>query len=358
LPKVAMNDTGKFVVVWESSDQDGNFHVYARPFDATGTALSNDQEVSSTAISLFTTSTHPTVAMDGSGNFVVAWVNYDEVNGDEDIYARRFAANGAPIGGDFKVNATLAGDQGLPALAMNTAGDYVISWQSPSQDGDGNGIYAQLYAAAGTVLKSEFKDNTTTVNEQTAPAVSMSTDGFVVAWQSLGQDGDGNGIYGQRYDALGTPLGGEFRINTTTTSEQTAPAVAMNKDGFIAAWESLGQDGDAKGILAQRFAAAGTALGTEFQVNTTTAKDQAVPAVAMNADNATVVAWQSFGQDKSWNGVFAQRYLGNPVASSSGAANTGSGGGGGGGSFGLYGALLVIPALWRRSRRNKPRIHK
>jgi hypothetical protein len=352
-PKVAMNDAGEFVVVWESTDQDGNLYVYARRFDATGTALSTDQAVPSTAISLFTASTNPTVAMDASGNFVVAWVNYDEikVNGDEDIYARRFAANGAAIGSDFRVNTTLAGDQGLPALAMNSAGDYVISWQSPAQDGDGNGIYAQLYAAAGTVLKSEFQVNTTTVSEQTAPAVSMSTNGFIVAWQSQGQDGDGNGIYGQRYDAVGTPLGSEFPVNTTTASEQTAPSVAMNGNGFTVAWESLGQDGDVKGIFAQRFDVNGSTLGSEFQVNTTTAKDQALPAVAMNADSASVVAWQSYAQDKSWNGVYAQRYLGNTVVTSTSGAN--ASGGGGGGALGLFGALIILPAFFRQRQRNK-----
>jgi hypothetical protein len=342
LPRVAMNASGAFVVVWESMDQDGNLHVYSRRFDAAGTALGNDQEVTSSPVSALTFSTKPAVAMDGSGNYVVAWENYDEINGDEDIYARRFAADGVATGTDFRVNTTIANDQAAVALAMNTAGDFVISWQSVSQDGDGTGIYAQLYDAAGAVLKSEFVVNSTTLNDQGTSAVAMSADGFVVAWQSLAQDGDGNGIYAQRYDAIGTALGGEFPVNTTTVSEQTAPAVAKNADGFIVAWESLGQDGDLKGIFAQRFDVNGATLGGEFQVNTTTAKDQALPAVAINADRASVVAWQSYAQDKSWNGVYAQRYLGNSAVSSSG-----------GGVVDLFGALLILPVFFRLRQRGK-----
>lgn len=343
-PKVAMNATGQFVVVWESIDQDGNLHVYDRRFDATGTALGSDQAVPTTAISLSTFSTNPTVAMDASGNYVVAWENFDDVNGDEDIYARRFDASGVASGADFTVNATLTNDQASPALAMNSGGDFVITWQSMAQDGDGNGIYAQLYAAAGTVLKGEFLVNSVTSGDQTLPAAAMSADGFIVAWQSQGQDGDGNGIYARHYDVLGTELGNEFQVNTTTTGDQTAPAAAMNADGFVVAWESLGQDGDAKGIFGQRYDTSGASLGGEFQVNTTTAKDQALPTVALNADNASVVAWQSYGQDGSWYGIFAQRYLGNTVASDAGSSS------GGGGAFGLLSSIVIIPLLLRRRR--------
>jgi len=179
----------------------------------------------------------------------------------------------------------------------------------------------------------------------------MSADGFVVTWQSLAQDGDGNGIYAQRYDAIGTALGGEFPVNTTTASEQTTPAVAKNADGFTVAWESLGQDGDLKGIYAQRFDMNGVTLGGEFQVNTTTVKDQALPAVAMNSDSASIVAWQSYAQDKSWNGIYAQRYLGNTVVTSTSAAD--ASGSGGGGAFGLFGMLLILPVFFRQRQRGK-----
>jgi hypothetical protein len=56
----------------------------------------------------------------------------------------------------------------------------------------------------------------------------MDADGdFVVTWQSYGQDGDADGIYAQRYNALGVPQGGEFRVNSTTANFQTTPSVAM-----------------------------------------------------------------------------------------------------------------------------------
>ena len=38
-----------------------------------------------------------------------------------------------------------------------------------------------------------------------------------------GQDGSGWGVYGQRYNSSGVPVGGEFRVNTTTNGDQTRP---------------------------------------------------------------------------------------------------------------------------------------
>ena len=45
-------------------------------------------------------------------------------------------------------------------------------------------------------------------------------EGFLISWTSNGQDGSSNGIYAQRYNADGSPNGGEFQVNTHTSSDQ------------------------------------------------------------------------------------------------------------------------------------------
>jgi hypothetical protein len=84
----------------------------------------------------------------------------------------------------------------------------------------------------------------------------MDGDGdFAVAWRSTVQEPSGYGIYAQRYDSAGTPLGNELHVNTYTTSDQFDPYVAMDADGdFIISWTSTGQDGSSNGVYAQRFA--------------------------------------------------------------------------------------------------------
>jgi len=352
IPKIAMNAAGNYVVVWENSDQNGDWNIYARRFKADGAPVGNDLQINSTVISALVSGTVPGVGIDAAGDFIIGWENYDNVNNNEDIYARRFDSAGTALGNEFLVNTSTTNDQTLPAVAMNANGDFVVAWQSAVQDSDGSmGIYAQHYDANGAALGSEFQVNSTATGDQTSPAAAMNTAGdFAVTWESAGQDGDGKGIYAQRYDATGTALG-EFRVNTATASDQTAPVIVMNaSDEFIVVWESLNQDGDGKGIYAQRYDANGAALGGEYKANTTTANTQMLPAVALNANIDSVVAWQSAGQDDPrfphQFGIYAQRYVGNVAASSSGAGA--GGGGGGGGAFGWFSALLILPALLRR----------
>ncbi|MEM8601157.1 MAG: hypothetical protein AAGF99_14650, partial [Bacteroidota bacterium] len=109
-----------------------------------------------------------------------------------------------PAGAEFQVNTNTTNDQEIPSIAMDADGDFVIAWESDGQDGDGEGIYAQRYAADGTALGSEFQVNTYTTGRQIRPAVAMDADAdLVIPCRSRGQDGEGEGVYAQRYDPTG-----------------------------------------------------------------------------------------------------------------------------------------------------------
>ena len=127
----------------------------------------------------------------------------------------------------------------------------MVTWESSGQDGSGHGVYGQRYDSLGNTVGDEFRINTFTDNNQKSPSVtSLSDGGFVVTWESSGQDGSGHGIYGQRYDSLGNTVGDEFRINTFTDNNQKSPSVTSLSDGgFVVTWESFGQDGFGLGIF-------------------------------------------------------------------------------------------------------------
>src|SRR5262245_58504950 len=133
------------------------------------------------------------------------------------------------VGFEFPVSTFTQGFQMFSAVALDADGDCVVVWQSKEQDGDGEGVYGQRYNSAGTPQGEEFLVNTVTVSHQDGPAVAMDANGnFVIAWQSYEQDGSGWGVYARRYNAAGTPQGGEFLVNTFTEHYQSAPAVAMD----------------------------------------------------------------------------------------------------------------------------------
>jgi hypothetical protein len=307
---VATDAVGNFVVAWASEGQDGDQRgIFGQRYDAAGTRRGSEFRVNT-----YTTSYQfaPFLAMEGTGSFVVVWSSGFQ-DGDRDgVFTRRYDAAGTPVGGEFQVNTYTTDDQYGHAVAMDAVGNFVVVWLSYTQDGSFYGVFAQRYDAAGTRRGGEFRVNTYTTDGQSNPAVAMDRGGsFVVVWRSDSQDGSGGGIFGQRFDAAGTPLGSEFRVNTHTTGFQVDAAVAMDAGGsFVVVWSSNTQDGDGRGIFGQRYDAAGTPWGSEFQVNTYTTSDQYDPAVAMDAVGNFVVVWLSSTQDGSSDGIFGRRYGG------------------------------------------------
>src|SRR5690349_12838520 len=72
-----------------------------------------------------------------------------------------------------------------------------------------------------------------------------------------------------------TPAGGQFRVNSFTPSYQVLgmPAVGPKGD-FLIVWSSNTQDGSNFGVIGQRFDALGNKVGGEFLVNSSTAGNQ------------------------------------------------------------------------------------
>jgi hypothetical protein len=205
------------------------------------------------------------------------------------------------------VNTHTIFEERIPAVACDPSGNFVVVWEGDG-DGSGNyGIFGQRYDATGAAAGEQFQINTYTTDFQITPAVSMDARGdFVVVWGSKSQDGDGYGVFGQRFDALGNRTGAEFPVNTYTTGSQASPTVAMDRAGaFVVAWSSLLEDGDRFGVFAQRFDRVGARVGPEFRANLTTADDQENPSVAFRTGQLLAV-WTS-PQDGSADGVFGRR---------------------------------------------------
>jgi len=205
-------------------------------------------------------------------------------------------------GSEFQINTYTTDDQRDPSVTGLSDGGFVVTWESDGQDGSSTGIYGQRYNADGTTAGAEFLINTYTTSFQSDPSVTaLSGGGFVVTWQSNGQDGSSWGIYGQRYNADGTTADAEFQINTNTTSFQLTPSVTGLSDGdFVVTWESFGQDGDSGGIYGQRYNADGTTAGAEFLINTyQTPRSPRFPMVVLslhgNLTGRTVMATASMG---------------------------------------------------------------
>lgn len=216
----------------------------------------------------------------------------------------------AAIYGEERVNYYTNDHQYGAQVALLADGSYVVSWVSRGQDGSDDGIYAQRYNSVGMPVGAEFRVNGTTVGAQIQPAIaSLSDGGFVIAWSDQNADGSSWGVFAQRFDALGVAQGSQFPINQTTLYDQGTPSIAAAGGGFVVTWASQYQDdGGSYGVYARRYANDGSPSGGEFLVNTTLSSNQNEPAIAAFASGDFVVAWRSEGQDGSGGGVYAQRF--------------------------------------------------
>src|SRR5438132_901931 len=213
-PGIAMDPAGNFVVAWTSFGQDGDdAGVFAQCFDANATRRGPEFQVNTyTAGQQF----DPVVAMDGSGNFVVAWTSTHLMVGAA-VFAQRFGATGTPRGTEFQVNAE--GDAQRPSVGSDAAGNFVVAWDT------GRDVRAQAFSASGTPSRSEFP-----VNFGRRPAVGMGPNGdFVIT----GFDNDeAILVFAQSYDSTGTPQGSALQVNDPGSASFSANSgVAMDATG-------------------------------------------------------------------------------------------------------------------------------
>ena len=246
----------------------------------------------------------PALARLADGRIVVVWTGADISRGG--VFAQVLAPDATPAAAAFRVNTTSWLDQSTPSVSALPDGGFLVVWES-----EPSGILGQRYAASGAAVGNEFRVSSDTQSSKHLPVVAVQPSGdFLVVWHSYGQDGSGYGIYGQRFAATATPLGGEFRVNESTAGEQAIPAVAAIGDGsYLIAWQSMPlvwpQESD---VHARRYAGDGTALTAEFRVNPISPLLQGNPALAALADGGSLVVWHAQPESGYEFGIYGQRY--------------------------------------------------
>jgi hypothetical protein len=304
-PLVAVGPTGDFMIAWTSFAQDGaGGGVFAQRYDALGNPQGAEFRVNTTTQAMQYGSD---MAVDALGNYIVVWISAapgqdGSVSG---IVGRVYSPAGVPLTGEFLVNQFTAGEQDWPAVAALPGGGFVVVWESAGQDGNSWAVVARIFDSRGGPLTGDIIVNTFTPGQQSAAKVASDAAGnFTVVWHSGNfHDGDDFGIFGRRFNAAGAPLSGEFQINTYTPNYQLFPVVSAVPDGrFVVAWESgniIGmptQDGNNYGVYGRSYSAAGTPSSGEFQINVFTTDHQHTPAVTNYGNGSFLAAWYSQDQ--------------------------------------------------------------
>jgi hypothetical protein len=280
-----------FVSVW-SEGQD----IVLRRYDTNLAPLSNDTYVNTTLN--LETQDEPAVATATGGNFLIAWSERHGYDGEQmGIYGRVYNAAAVPLATEFRLNQIWQASQWRPLIAPTPSGGFVVAW-SGNWDGDS---FLRIFDASGSPLTNDVLINQFTNDAQVDPAVAAAANGTIFAvfvdFSSHSAIGSGLDLYGRLFSATGAPLGDEFLLtsNAYTFGDQRLPRIATDASNhFVVVWTSESVDGSGYAVVGKRFDSTGAAIGSEFQVNTTTASDQTEPRVACAADGDFVVSWTDY----------------------------------------------------------------
>jgi Ca2+-binding RTX toxin-like protein len=333
LPQVADLADGGFLVTWADSGADGSgYGVYAQRYTNEGIAKGVKFQINTHSVGHQGGATegqddrlHDVVGL-ADGGWAAVWCSEGQDGSFDGVYLQVYDSTGSKIGGETRVNTVTNDRQRHVTISALKDGGFVVGWDSHAQDGHGWGTFHKVYEASGLErMPSSAPDvqtHTTATGNQMVPKSAMLSDGgYIQVWAS---DHSGSWrVYGQRFDANGARLGGEFQINVAvsgthgyigqSTGVAQLDVAGLDGGGFVVTWAS-----DTSGtwdIYARSYSAQGEVLAkTDGRVNTTSVGTQLVPQISKLADGGYVIIWASDGQDSHGSGVYGQRYSSRGVA--------------------------------------------
>ena len=304
---VAADDQGNFVVVWGygSSGCPACFigYVKARRFTASGQPRGPQFAVSEPPGNAYTGGGRVEVGSDGG--FVVVWQ-------DDGSWAKRFAPDGTPLAAEFAVGGENGYSKGV-ALTRQPGGGFVVVWEDFDANWEDE-LLGQRYDVDGQPVGARIPV-APREDRPWNPRLAAAPGGdFVVTWRAV-LPGYQNEMKARRFAVDGTPLGPALTVNSFDADSLWEQAIAREADGgFVVAWQSHGSPGndtDSESVQTRRFAADGTPLGAQVQLNGWTTGYQAGPAVAVQPNGDLVMTWSSEtspGSDTSASSILARRF--------------------------------------------------
>jgi hypothetical protein len=287
-------DARGFVVSWQSYRQDGDRNgIFARRFDRLGRPRGPEIAVNQvTADNQMLQS----VASDARGNFVVSWRRTEP--GGFRLMARRFDRAGAALGPEFDVSAPMTNQQLSSWVAMQPDGRFLVAWTQNTP----SAVAARRFDAAGNPVGAELTLSTPTSTVHSAHVSAAPDGGYLVTWTRAAAGG--RDARGRRVDAAGAPAGVEFQVKSSAGGYDDQPTSSFDDSGaFVVAW-SKAPNGASRDVFARRFDAAGTPLGGDILVNAGVSQ-YCCPNLVSDRDGGFAVVWTGGAVEFD---VFARRF--------------------------------------------------
>jgi hypothetical protein len=301
-PNVATDDAGNFVVAWMASSGDPQnvlIHVLARRYGADGQPLGPTFRIDPPTSHIISEVDSIAVAMNGSGQFVVTWLDQPE-----GAFAQRYDAAGQAVGGPVQVDGPGGTNRELTRVATDDTGRFAVVWDEFDfpHNPQGQRVYVRHFGADGRPAGPKNLVTTVAIDDadyRIYPRVDMDADGdTLVSLSSVA-----GGLSGQRYSATGNPVGGSIHFASG------AGGIAMEADGDMVAFSGRQSSGTG-GTYLQQFTQSGDPSGDAVFVHS----DGGGPLrVAVNNDGSrAVVAWDEGTGPQGFTVTVARPYVAGP----------------------------------------------
>src|SRR5947199_161390 len=287
LCKLAVNQNGDAMAVWQQGDSSGVSSIWANRYNAASGRWRTATLIESNAGKAFL----PHVGMDDNGNAIAVWVQNDGTY--DSMWANRYVAGqgwGTP-----ELIETNTGDADFARVAVNGNGVAVALWKQ--SNGVNHDIWSNIYVPGqgwGTATLMEANPN-----DGSEPWVAVDKNGNAMAvWRQYNGGEPDPSIWARDYVA-GQGWGTATLIETDSGAADN-PDVAIDSGGnAIAVWRQF--DGTADSIYANRYLA-GQGWGTPTPIETGI-NGADIPRVAIDGNGNAIAIWQQKGS--IWANRFA-----------------------------------------------------
>ncbi len=242
---------------------------------------------------------NPAVVFSGSGRSLVVFEQDDGAGGKMirglEIDASGVPGNDFPMALDLGLNPAVGLDPDLDPsglyMAKQERGAYLTVWQ---EEWEPSAILGQL-SRGGRPLGSAVELSARATAQVRPEVIPSPAGGFLVVWESTGDDAEEQGIFASFVDPAGRPVEtGALRLNWEMDPAPQRPAVASDGKRFLVVWDRPGS-GERRRIEGQRLTPAGDLAGPALELSDG-ASSQTDPTVAFDKDSGRyLVVWRQEG---------------------------------------------------------------
>jgi hypothetical protein len=297
-PDVASNRSGTTVVVWTHQFSATDKDVHARVYDAAGTPLTGIIDVAISTLN----ETKPAVAIDDDGRFLVVWTHKDS-GGDKGIQGRWYDSDGTPRTTPFTVADSPSEHDYDPDVAVrptNTMfggiGDAVVSYTQDFSATDKDVRIVRFLDGSTTPIANSNVRIGTGNGDQIENKSSVARDNlgrFSVAYQdALFSSPSNTNVRLARFNNSGTQLL-DVQLAGAGFAESN-PSVGMDDAGTsFVAWQQQNSSGAGGWNIRVRKVLSNNTVLSAIPIASTSAAET-LPAIAVERDASDyVVAYQS-----------------------------------------------------------------